>query len=184
MKQALIETFQGKNNSDEKPSRFPLKIPNKTSKSFFGIFVLLFCLLGFAPFVCGQTDQSNVRFTQGDINENATVELGVPLGQYPGRGLDLPVSLNYSSTVWRIEHLAAVQNYNVYSNYSIKQSITQALFAEHSTAGWKSTLDLPIIEFPKTTEFYDYKGQETTSSACSGYRIARVYIYLPDGSTN
>lgn len=142
---------------------------------------LLFLLSGFV-LAQSSTDQSNVKFTSGAVSDSAIVSLGVPLGNYPGRGLDLPVSLSYSSTVWRIEHVNEVQNTVAYPGYSIKQSTAQAIYGEHSTSGWKSTLELPQIEFPKLDEIYDYKGKP--SSYGYNYRIAKVFIHMPDGSTH
>jgi RHS repeat-associated protein len=144
--------------------------------------VLLICLLTGSAIVGAQSDQSNVRFTQGQVNESATVSLGVPLGNYPGRGINLPIGLIYSSTVWRIDHLRSVRNYNVAPPYYVSQSVTQALYAEYSKAGWKSSLDLPQIEWPKTDEIYDYKGRPAVTGF--NYRTARVTIHMPDGSTH
>jgi RHS repeat-associated protein len=146
-----------------------------------GAYALFLGLFGLTVVLRGQ-ESTNVRFTQGDVNESATLSLGVPIGSYKGRGIDLPISLTYSSSVWNIEHLADVYNHNTYS-YNFKQSITQAEFAKFSTSGWKSALDLPIIEFPKSNEQYDYKGKPSTT-ACSPYRVAHVTIHMPDGSTH
>ena len=130
-----------------------------------------------------QSDGTNVRFTQAETNDGANVSLSVPLATYPGRGLSLPVSLSYSSSVWRIDHLKSVKNFVVAPPpYYVKQSVTQALYAEHSKAGWKSALDLPKIEWPKQDEIFDYKGKPAT--CCWDYRIARVTIHMPDGSSH
>lgn len=131
--------------------------------------------------------QDNVRFTQGDVNESATLSLGVPLGKYRGRGLDLPVSLSYSSNVWRIDHINSVRNYEVSPPYYIPQTVTRAIYAEYSAAGWQSSLDLPKIQFPKSSDSYSYKGQDSLPynyPGCYGFRIARVWIHMPDGSTH
>ena len=140
-------------------------------------------LVTFAANAESQGDGTNVRFTQGHVNETATVSLSVPIATFPGRGLDLPINLSYSSSVWRIDHMRAVRNSIVVPHpYYVKQSVTQALYAEHSKGGWKSTLDLPRIEWPKSDEIYDYKGQP--ASCCWNYRTARVTIHMPDGSTH
>ena len=126
--------------------------------------------------------QENIRFTQGDVNDSATLSLNVPLGSYKGRGIDLPVSLSYSSSVWSMEHLA-----KVHATGSIPQSITEVIYSKNSKAGWKSGLDLPIIEFPKFNDAYSYLGKESTIpdfNGCFGYRVARVFIHMPDGSTH
>lgn len=143
--------------------------------------LLFVCLFVCAPLAQAQSAEPNVQFTQGDVNESATLSLAVPIGRYKGRGLDLPISLSYSSNVWRIEQL------NKIHYYGVPQSVTQAIYAEHSVAGWTSTLDLPKVEFPKQTDTYDYKARpypSNTWNGCFGYRIARLYIHMPDGSTH
>ncbi|HEV7642928.1 MAG TPA: RHS repeat-associated core domain-containing protein [Pyrinomonadaceae bacterium] len=142
------------------------------------IFIFFVCVLAFSSPVNGQSDQSNIQYTQGQVNENATLSFGIPLSSYPGRGISLPVGLSYSSTVWRIEHFATVKTPNI---SGVKQSVTRTLYGEHSKSGWKSSLDVPQIEWPKEDERYDYKGRPSTSY---NYRIAKVTIYMPDGSSH
>lgn len=145
------------------------------------MFAMLVCLTAFTASVRGQ---EVVKFTQGSVNESATLSLGVQLGNYKGRGLDLPVSMTYSSSVWRIDHIAQIRNY--VSGYNVPQQVTQAIYAEHSAAGWKSSLELPKIEFPKHNETYSYQGKPSAydyGGGCYGYRIAKVFIHMPDGST-
>ncbi len=132
-----------------------------------------------------QSDQSNLQFTEGRVNDSGSLSLGVSLGTYKGRGIDLPVSLSYSSDIWKIEHLGKVQVTPPEYGCCITQSVTEAIYSKNAMSGWKSALDLPIIEFPKSTTTYDYKGKSTGSVAgCAGYRIREVYIHMPDGSTH
>jgi len=127
------------------------------------------------PSVMGQTGE-NVRFTQGEVNENATVSLSVPLFNYKGRGIDLPVSLSYSSSVWNIEYMGK------YLNINTNQDVIQAIFAKNSVAGWKSSLNLPVIEYQKANDTYGCDGSGSHSTG--GWRIKRVFIHMPDGSTH
>src|SRR5688572_32146327 len=91
-------------------------------------FRSLFFLLLLLAQANAQSDGTNVRFTQGETNDGASVSLSVPLATYPGRGLNLPVSLSYSSSVWRLDHLKSVKNFIVAPPpYYVKQSVTQAL---------------------------------------------------------
>ena len=144
------------------------------------IFIFLVLFVAYAH---SQSDQTNVRFTQGQVNESAAVSLSVPIATFPGRGLNLPIGLSYSSSVWRIDHMKSVNNFIVAPPpYYVKQSVTQALYAEHSKAGWKSTLDLPQIEWPKPDEIYAYDGKP--ASCCWNYRMARLTIHMPDGSSH
>ena len=146
-------------------------------------FKVFICIVSLFAYAESQSDQTNVRFTQGQVNESATVSLSVPITTFPGRNLNLPLGLSYSSSVWRIDHMRSVNNYIVAPPpYYVKQSVTQALYAEHSKAGWKTTLDLPQIEWPKYDEIYAYDGKP--ASCCWTYRIARVTIHMPDGSAH
>lgn len=141
-------------------------------------FVVLW-VFAFSQFALAQASDPNVQFTQGDVKEGATVSLGVPIRSYKGRGLDLPISLSYSSNLWRLDQLNKIRV------DSVVHPVTQAIYAEHSVAGWKSTLDLPTVEFPKQTDSYDYRARPYPSSifnGCFGYRIARLYLHMPDGS--
>lgn len=121
----------------------------------------------------------NIQFTQGSVGSGLDVTIQVPIAAYPGRGASLPVTLFYSSKVWRLGHLGTV---NDISNYT---TITEAIYGEHSTSGWKTSLDLPIIEWPKEEDQYYYTGRPYCFVCDSGlprYRVARVYILMPDGS--
>ncbi|MFN0277216.1 MAG: RHS repeat-associated core domain-containing protein [Pyrinomonadaceae bacterium] len=133
-------------------------------------------LLLFAPLVFAQLPEDNIRFTQGQVSDSAVMSVGVPLGNFKGRGIDLPVALSYSSAVWNIEYLGKVRPGGT------GQSVVEAIYAKNSTSGWRSGLDLPVIEFPKEHDVYNHKGQ--TGPPCGGYRIRRVIIYMPDGSAH
>lgn len=147
----------------------------------YSLVLAFACLFVCASDASAQSGDPNVQFTQGDVNESASLSVGVPLRIYKGRGLDLPISLSYSSNLWRIEQL------NKINNGTTLQSVTQAIYAEHTIAGWSSTLDLPKIEFPKQTDTYDFKARaypSSTFNGCFGYRIARLFVHMPDGSTH
>ncbi len=140
-------------------------------------FILLVCILSFYGSVFGQ-DQTNVRFTQGSVGDGGSLSFGIPLGNFPGRGISLPVGLSYSSSVWRIQHHTVIRESN-----HLKQSVAQALYSEYSTAGWTSSLGVPQIEWPRSDEVYDPKGRP--AECCTyNYRVARVTIHMPNGSTH
>ena len=129
-------------------------------------------------------DQSNNRFVFGDVNDSGNLTFDVPLGNFKGRGLDLPVSLSYSSDVWRIEHLGTV--HRTIPGYSgwIRQSVTEAIYAKDSRAGWRSGLDLPVIEWPKGDALYDHQGKQGQGAGTCTFWVREVYIHMPDGSTH
>ena len=168
-------------------SRFTTFFTPKEGKYVFGALLsrkagwrafitVLFCLSIWPP----TRAQENIRFTQGAVGTGLENSLSVQLPSYPGRGAaSLPVSLYYSTRgVWRLDNLATVND----GNY---QSIVQAIYAEHSMSGWTTSLDLPIIEWPKETDEYYYSGK-TYCYICQSnfrhFRVARVYILMQDGS--
>lgn len=80
----------------------------------------------------------SAEFTQNSGGATA-VSLEVPLANYPGRGMSLPVTLHYSSrSVWRVGFLNDVPV--TVNGYSIHRSVAEAIYAEHSTAGWTTSL--------------------------------------------
>src|SRR5439155_2321410 len=88
--------------------------------------------------------------------------------------------LYYSSRVWRIGHLGTVNN----GNY---QTIAEAIYAQYSISGWKTSLDLPTVEWPKEDDQYYYSGQTFCFVCDSGFhhfRVARLFMHMPDGSTH
>lgn len=130
----------------------------------------------FSITVCAQ----NIEFTQGNVSSGLHNTLQIQLKAYPGRGASLPINLYYSTAgLWRIGHLKTVDQGSYY------QPITEAIYGEFSTAGWKSSLDLPIIEWPRQYDGYFYSGGPynfTAYSPSGAFRVRRVYIHMPDGS--
>jgi RHS repeat-associated protein len=133
--------------------------------------------------VCNVHGQS-AEFTQGNKSSSA-VSLDVSLGSYPGRGVSLPVNLHYSSQgLWRIGFINSVYA-NTYVGI-LRQSVTEAIYAEHSTAGWTTSLDVPKVEWPRLNDRFYASGKPYANGYVGGYtfRIARVFIHMPDGSTH
>jgi RHS repeat-associated protein len=124
------------------------------------------------------------EFTQNTKGSNA-MTMQVPLANYPGRGVGLPVTLHYSTSgLWRIGFINSVSE-NI-GGYPVLQPVAEAIYAEHSTAGWTTSLDVPEIEWPKQNDCYWYTGKPYSKGYVPGYtfRIARVFIHMPDGSTH
>ena len=142
------------------------------------LYLVLIALI----FSTGLSAQSDTRYTEGDVNDNAQMSLAVPLGSYHGRGLDLPVSLSYSSDVWTSDYLNSVEACITGYGCGFPAGVVQEVFSKNAVAGWKSSLQLPIIEFPKQRSIYSDKGM--TSGGGWNYRVAEVYIHMPDGSTH
>lgn len=122
----------------------------------------------------------NIQFTQGNVNPGFDNTLQIPLRAYPDRGAtSLPVTLYYSSEVWRVGHLSTV------NSGGFSEAIAEAVYAEYSSAGWQTSLDLPKIEWPKQSDGWFYSGGPYNFASYpsgSAFRVRRVYIHMPDGS--
>jgi RHS repeat-associated protein len=142
----------------------------------FRFAFLIACLFALELSARAQTAQ----FTQGSSGTN-TMTLQVPLGALPGRGVSLPINLNYSSKVWRLGFIKSV-----YYTYGGSNSVAEAIYSEYATAGWTTSLDVPVVEWPKQNDLYWYTGKPYAMGTHYPYtfRVARVFIHMPDGSTH
>jgi hypothetical protein len=74
--------------------------------------------------------------------------LQIPLANYPGSGVKLPVTLDYSTnSLRRIGYTNLV--HATVGGYPVPRAASEAIYAEWSTAGWTTSLDVPKIEWPK-----------------------------------
>jgi RHS repeat-associated protein len=126
-----------------------------------------------------QAQAQNAEFTQNNRNSHA-MTLEVPLVVYPGRGASMPVTLRYSSgSLWRIGFVNSIP-----MGSSVWRSVTEAIYAEHSTAGWTTSLDVPKVEWPKQNDVYWYTGKPYPRGTVAPftYRVAQLFMHMPDGS--
>jgi hypothetical protein len=115
------------------------------------------------------------------------MSFSIPLASYPGRaGHGLPVAITYNSKVLRL----AFRNVD---SPPISGAITWTgvEFAEHSTAGWTSTLTPPRVEFTGMGQFYDWQGIGACQDVClpgqttvGDHYIKRIHVHMPDGSSH
>src|SRR5712691_4768761 len=166
--------------ADRQPSSKKLHRPRRAMPivRLFWLVVALLCL----PWLGSSLQAQTAEFTQNTKGSNA-MTMHVPLANYSGRGVSLPVTLNYSTQgLWRIGFMNTVPN----PSLSVSQSVAEAIYAEHSTAGWTTSLDVPEIEWPKQNDRYWFNGKPNASGYVYNYtyRIARVFIHMPDGSTH
>ena len=163
-------------------SRFPVSMrpPQWRASVWISLFALV-CLIFVGH---GLAQAQTAEFTQNSKTSNAlTIE--VSLGSYPGRGTNLPVTLRYSSQrLWRVGFINSVY-VNVWG-YNIPRSVAEAIYSEYSTAGWKTSLDVPQIEWPKLNDRYWADGKPYPRGYVASYtrRVANVFIHMPDGSTH
>jgi hypothetical protein len=123
---------------------------HKTAISRLACMILV-GITAFAPIekalAQGQTSGKYTRDTV-DANKRSVIEvdpvtlalnISITLGVYPGRGGELPITLNYNSKLWRVQYSQcdATLNYEASDLY----------YAEHSAAGWVSSLRVPFPEY-------------------------------------
>ena len=133
--------------------------------------------------------------SSGRVNPSTlAMEVDIPLGAYPGRGIDVPIKLSYSSKLWRLqyggEHPAPGT-----SNPANCKAHYGARFSEESAAGWTTSMAAPYIDYTGAQNLYSYDGQPDSGSSgdCAtgdgqtppaGYFIKRITVHLPGGETH
>jgi RHS repeat-associated protein len=151
--------------------------------------IILACFVTVLP-ATAQT----VQYTQGKADQALRSDLRVdpstlgmsiqvPIGSYPGRGPSLPISLNYSSKLWRI---------NFDSSWETSfgpHTASHPVYAEFSKSGWTTSLSVPEIEWTGNQQVFDSDG----NAYCMGcpdtvvadqLYINRLSVHMPDGSSH
>src|SRR5688572_7462047 len=153
------------------------RICNRAFKACWCVGVTLIC--GLNVLLRVQADEAT--FTQNTPTGHA-MSLEIPLMAYPGRGVSLPITLRYSTGgLWRIGFIRAVP-----MGSSVWRSVTEAIYAEHSTAGWITSLDVPRVEWPKQNDIYWYTGKSYPRGTVPPFtfRVAQLFMHMPDGSSH
>ncbi|MFN0278972.1 MAG: RHS repeat domain-containing protein [Pyrinomonadaceae bacterium] len=149
------------------------------------IILSLTLVLGIISFGFGQQSTKNTADqtlrSSGRVNPSTLgMEFDLPLGNYPGRGFDLPLGLSYSSKVWRFEHEHSVPGSN---GYPTGYSWVYGIYSESAAAGWTSSLAQPYIEFTGSTNLFDNEGRPA-SNGNQAYYIRRITVFLPGGGSH
>lgn len=133
-----------------------LRIRLITAVSACALFA--FACLGIATAQDAQHTENKadqVLRASGRINPSSLgMEMSIPLGSYPGRGINIPISLNYSSKLWRMEYTSSVPKVNTSQCWQLNQ----AKYAENSTAGWTTSIGIPYVEYTGRDNIYDDYG--------------------------
>lgn len=163
------------------------------------VIASVFIILAIFSGVFGQQHTENkadqVLRGSGRVNPSTLgMELDIPLGSYPGRGINVPITLNYSSKLWRMNY---VSNQPQVNNPDNCIAINEPRYAENSAAGWTTSLAVPYIEYTGTDNTYNSDGQPTGTDEifCQPIpppntplpeiiRIKRINIHLPGGETH
>jgi RHS repeat-associated protein len=153
----------------------------------------------------------NVQYQKGTVDHGFRSDLKIdpstlalnfqlPLKVYRGRaGLDLPITLYYSSKVWTFEYggyyqegpccepsfTANPQGLPTENNYSwINAYYGHDGAGNGSNAGWTGSLDFPHV-VAGLTEKYNFDGNPCQECSINQtFFVKRLRIRLPDGSTH
>jgi hypothetical protein len=142
-----------------------------------------------------QASAQNIQYTDGNIDQSMrgsmnvdpstlSMSFNVTLGNYPGRNVNLPVTLSYGSKLWRLQHAS-----NFVGNNGLNTKANPK-FAQYSAGGWTTSLDIPYWDSGESLPVYDASGAplcldcDLYGGPSSGYFIDRIYVHLPDGSTH
>jgi YD repeat-containing protein len=128
----------------------------------------------------------------GRVNPSTLgMELEIQLGAYPGRGINVPVSLSYSSKLWRMNYTSNQPSVNNPDNCI---QINNPVYAEDSASGWTTSLAVPYIEYTGYDNTFNPQGQPTGSdqefcqtnspSLPPVLMVKRIVVHLPSGETH
>jgi hypothetical protein len=161
-------------------------------KKVICIAILIAALFGDRPALSQQhtEDDLNLRGSSRVDESTLAVEFQIPLANYPGRGIDVPVSISYSSKVWRLDYSNSQPSVNDPGNCI---ALNDARYAENSASGWTSSLAVPYIEYVGLDNLFDSSGNPAGSGAagCASTPapldnawIRRLALHLPGGETH
>lgn len=149
-------------------------------KTIFAIGVLILAQMAYLQTALTQTIRKTQNSTDSASRSNLTVDpitqalqLQIPLGSYPQRNGNFPVTLNYSSKLWQVQPIGSSFTCvdDTYYRYV-------AIYGKDSKAGWTSTVG--GIKTDSLGEFYNNQAQPATTGITN--TIARMFVILPNGS--
>lgn len=158
------------------------------------LFLSVLFLVGFVAIAVCQQDNNNADKTlrgSGRINPSTlAMEFDLPMASYPGRGINVPVSISYSSKVWRMNWLGSIDGGIVTGGC---RSLNEAKYSENSASGWTTSLAVPYIEYTGKDHLYNSHGFPLDDGLCvnappptdnGASWIRRVTVHLPSGETH
>ncbi|MDQ3748275.1 MAG: hypothetical protein M3367_04540 [Acidobacteriota bacterium] len=124
--------------------------------------------------------------SSGRVNPSSFgLEMDIPLGAYPGRGINVPVSISYSSKVWRMDFQSSEP---VTPGCT---SVWDPKYSEDSASGWTSSMGAAYIEYTGEDNIYDATYGHPISDACDPQNpvttyayFKRIQIHLPSGESH
>jgi len=154
------------------------------------IAILIGLLLISTTFGQQENNKDQALRGSGRVNPSTlAMEFDLPLGNYQGRGINVPISLSYSSKVWRAEYINSQSQVNNPGNCI---SLNSPKFAEHSASGWTTSMATPYIEYTGWNNIYNDEGNQvsgcTDSQTNTNYYnnalVKRINVHLPSGESH
>src|ERR1044072_482577 len=158
--------------------------------------VLLTCafypalVLGQSPLPMQDTRKASDLNLRSNLRINPSthaVEFELTLSNYPGRGgLAFPVTLNYSSKVWRLAYESYTPPVQISPDGQMSEDSTKV--AAIYSGGWTSNVGVPVITHDEEANRYSQFGQSlpdtTNCDQVQCYRIDRMMIRMPDNAVH
>lgn len=159
--------------------------------------IAILTILGTIASIFGQQHTENKADQtlrgSGRVNPSTlAMEFNLPLGSYPGRGINVPVGLSYSSKLWRTDYLDSQPAVNNPDNCI---AINMPKFAEDTAAGWTTSMAVPYVEYTGSDSIFNNGGfpAGTDAEDCTPLTppvytqnayVKRITIHLPSGETH
>jgi RHS repeat-associated protein len=163
------------------------------------IIITALFILGISTLVFGQAQHTENKADQtlrgsGRVNPSTLgMEFEVPLGNYAGRGINVPIGLSYSSKVWRLDSIGNFLIPSTAPSTSRCVNVNEARFAENSASGWTTTMQEAYIEYTGYDNWFNDRGfgisnnigscPESPNNGEASY-VRRIQIHLPSGESH
>jgi len=138
----------------------------------------------------GSTSDQTLRGS-GRVNPSTlAMEFDLPLANYPGRGINVPISISYSSKLWQMDWQGSIDGGIVTGGC---RSLSEAKFSEKSASGWTTSLATPYIEYVGMDHQFNSDGFPLDDGLCvnapppannSAAYIRRITVHLPSGESH
>jgi len=159
---------------------------NQYSRRLTVGFIAAFFAFAFTISGSAQTIRPPKDILDSSLRSNFNVDpatlnmsFGIKLGEFPGRGTNIPVSLDYSSKVWEILFNTTYE----FENALFTESF--ANYARTSVSGWNvnmGVMGVPVLDTRGSYAKYTTHG-EPLGNTTNGLHIDQIAFRLPDGST-
>ena len=180
-----------KQGTEKAPSDFTnngvTKFLRAKTRMIFIVLIALSFVGGATAQVAQHTDNSADQSlkSSGRVNPSSLgLEMSIPLGAYPGRGINVPVSINYSSKVWRQDFQGSEPK-----NSSGCIAMNFPEFSDNAAAGWTSSMGVAYVEYTGRDNIYMNNGFPLGDGLCgnttthNGF-IKRIQVHLPGGQSH